>query len=117
MKKLRVLLVIVTLFGAMSASHAQSVVRVNVYPKHGTVVTTVHSPRLVVHKGIRYHLAAGVWYRARGANYVVYAPPRGVVVSTLPRGYKAVVIKGRRYYAYKGVHYQRRGRTYRVVYV
>ena len=105
------------LFGAMSASNAQRIVKVKVYPKHGTVVTSVHNPRLVIHNGVRYHLAAGVWYRARGAKYVVCAAPRGIVINRLPRGYKTVRIKGRRYYAYKGVNYQRIGRTYRVVYV
>jgi hypothetical protein len=117
MKKLRTMLVIVTLFGALSASTAQRVAKVNVYPKHGLVVKTLHNPSLMTHKGVRYHLAAGVWYRARGSKYVVCAAPRGLVVTTLPRGHKVVVVKGRRYFAYKGVHYQRIGKTYRVVYV
>ncbi len=115
MKKLRNLLILVTLFGALNAANAQRVVRV--YPNHGTVVTTIHKPKLVIHKGIRYHLADGVWYKTRGRKYVVCAAPRGIVINTLPRGHKLVYVKGRKYYAYKGVHYQRIGRTYKVVYV
>ncbi|NER10953.1 hypothetical protein SAMN06265375_10265 [Muriicola jejuensis] len=115
MKKLRIILIIAALFGTLSAANAQRVVKV--YPRHGTVVTTIHNPRLVIHKGIRYHLAAGVWYKARGRNYIVCAAPRGIVINTLPKGHRVVYVKGRRYYAYKGVHYQRFGRTYKVVYV
>lgn len=117
MKKLNVFLVIVALFGALSTLSAQRVVKVNVYPKHGTVVTSVHNPRLVIHKGVRYHLAAGIWYKARGNRFVVCAAPRGVVINSLPIGHKVVLIGGKRYYAYKGVHYQRFGKTYKVVYV
>ncbi|MBT8289933.1 MAG: hypothetical protein KJO93_03805 [Muriicola sp.] len=117
MKKLKIVLVIIAFFGALSASNAQRVVKVKVYPKHGTVVTTVNKPRLVIHKGIRYHIAAGVWYKTRGRKYVVTAAPRGIVINTLPRGHKVVFIKGRKYFAYKGIHYKRIGRTYKVVYV
>ncbi|GGD58845.1 DUF6515 family protein [Muriicola marianensis] len=115
MKKLRILLIVVALFGAMSAVNAQRVVKV--YPKHGTVVTTIHKPKLVIHKGIRYHLADGVWYKTRGRKYVVCAAPRGIVINTLPRGHKVVLVKGRKYFAFRGVHYQRIGRTYKVVYI
>ncbi len=115
MKKLRILLIVVALFGALSAVNAQRVVKV--YPKHGTVVTTIHKPKLVVHKGIRYHLADGVWYKTRGRKYVVCAAPRGIVINTLPRGHKVVLVKGSKYFAFKGVHYQRIGRTYKVVYI
>ncbi|WP_372973744.1 DUF6515 family protein [Muriicola sp.] len=115
MKKLRILLIAVALLGALSAVNAQRVVRA--YPNHGTVVTTIHKPKLVIHRGIRYHLAEGVWYKARGRKYVVCAAPRGIAIKTLPRGHKVVFVKGRKYFAFRGVHYQRTGRTYKVVYI
>jgi hypothetical protein len=117
MKKLSVILMILVVFGALGSIQAQRVVKVNVYPKHGTVVTAIHKPSVVVHQGIRYHMAAGIWYKARGRKYVVCAAPRGIVVNTLPKGHTVVIIKGKKYYSYKGIHYQRVGRTFRVVYV
>ncbi len=115
MKSLKVVLVIIAFFGMLSAGNAQRIVKV--YPKHGTVVTTIHKPRLLFHKGINYHFASGIWYKARGRKYVVCAAPRGIVLRTLPRGHRVVYIKGRKYFAYKGIHYRKIGRTYKVVYV
>ena len=115
MKNLKVFLVIVAFFGALTASTAQRVVKV--YPKHGTVVTTVHKPTIVVHKGVRFHFASGIWYRSSGKKFIVSAAPRGITLRRLPRGYKVVRIKGRKYYAFKGIRYQKVGRYYKVVYV
>ena len=42
MKNLKLVLVIIAFFGMLSAGNAQRIVKV--YPKHGTVVTTVHKP-------------------------------------------------------------------------
>lgn len=115
MKNLKVLLVIVTFLGALTASNAQRIVKV--YPKYGTVVTTVHKPKLIVHQGVKFHFAAGVWYKTRGKHFVVCAAPRGISLRRLPRGHKIVYIKGRKFYAYKGIRYQKIGRVYKVVYV
>jgi hypothetical protein len=115
MKYLKAVLVMIAFLGMISAGNAQKIVKV--YPKHGTVVTTIHKPRLVIHHGVRYHLASGIWYKSRGNRYVVCAAPRGVVINSLPRGHRVVFIKGRKFYAYKGIHYQKVGRTYKVVYV
>lgn len=101
-------------FGALVSTNAQRKV-VKVYPKHGTVVTTVHKPKVVIHKGTRFHFAKGVWYRAQGKNYVVCAAPIGGVVKHLPRGYKVVRVKGRKLYKYKGIWYQKRRGGYIIV--
>ena len=114
MKNLKSLLLIMVLFGALSTLNAQRRV-VKVYPRIGTVVTTVHQPKLVVHKGVNFHFANGVWYRFRGGRYVVCAAPIGVTVRHLPRGNKVVRINGRKLYKYQGVWYKKYGRGYMIV--
>jgi len=113
MKSLKLLVIIVLLVGAASTVAAQRTVKV--YPRHGTVVTTVYQPRLVVHKGVNFHFSKGVWYKARGRKYVVCAAPVGVKVRQLPLGNKVVVRAGRKYYTYNGVFYKKKGRNYIVV--
>ena len=115
MKNLKVFVVIVAFFGALTASTAQRAVKV--YPKHGTVVTTIHKPTQVVHKGVKFHFASGIWYKNSGKKFIVCAAPRGITLRKLPRGHKIVHIKSRKYYAYKGIRYQKVGRFYKVVYV
>ena len=100
--------------GGMLTVNAQRTV-VRVYPKHGTVVTTIHKPRVVVHKKTNFYFSDGVWYRARGRKYVVCAAPVGINVRTLPRGNKVVVVNGRKLYKYKGIWYKRSGRNFVVV--
>ena len=114
MKTLKRILLTFALIGVMLYANAQQTV-VRVYPRHGTVVTTLSSPRVIVHKRTNYYLADGVWYRARGRKYVVCAAPVGVRVRTLPRGNKVVVVNGRRLYKYKGIWYRKSGRNYVVV--
>ena len=88
---------------------------VKVYPKHGTVVTTIHKPKVIIHKNARFHFANGVWYKAQGRKYVVCAAPLGIKVRHLPRGNKVVHINGRKLYKYKGVWYKKKGRGFVVV--
>ncbi|MEM8508399.1 MAG: DUF6515 family protein [Bacteroidota bacterium] len=114
MKTLKHILLIVALIGGMVHTNAQQPV-VRVYPRHGTVVTTLTSPRVIVHKRTNFYFADGVWYRARGRKYVVCAAPIGVRVSALPRGNKVVVVNGRRLYKYKGIWYRKSGRNFVVV--
>ncbi|NQZ44439.1 MAG: hypothetical protein HRT65_09020 [Flavobacteriaceae bacterium] len=114
MKNLKLILLTMALMGGMLTSTAQRTV-VRVYPKHGTVVTTIKKPRVVVHKKTNFYLADGIWYKARGKKYVVCAAPVGVRVRTLPRGNKVVVVNGRKLYKYKGIWYKRSGRHYVVV--
>lgn len=88
---------------------------VKVYPTLGTVVTTVHKPKIIVHKGTRFHFAKGVWYKARGKKFVVSAAPIGVVIKRLPRGYKVVRHNGRKIYQFKGIRYHKKRGGYIIV--
>ena len=114
MKNLNRILLIVAFVGGLLASQAQRTV-VRVYPKHGTVVTTLAKPKVFVHRNTNFYFADGVWYRARGRNYVVVGAPIGIRVRTLPRGNKVVVVNGRKLYKYKGIWYKKSGRGYVVV--
>jgi hypothetical protein len=114
MKNLKLLLLIVALVGGiLTASSQRTVVRV--YPKHGTVVTTVYQPKVFVHKRTNFYFADGVWYKARGRKYVVVRPPVGIKVRNLPRGNKVVVVNGRKLYKYKGIWYKKSRRNFIVV--
>nr|WP_298999214.1 DUF6515 family protein [uncultured Allomuricauda sp.] len=114
MKNFRNLIMVFLVLGTMAACASQTKV-VRVYPKHGTVVTTIHSPKVVVHKKTNFYFAEGVWYKARGRRYVVCAAPVGVRLRTLPRGYKIVWRNGRKLYSYKGIWYKKTGRNFVVV--
>ena len=116
MKNVKHILLTVALIGGMVFASAQRTV-VRVYPRHGTVVTTLNSPRVVVHKRTNFYFADGVWYRARGRKYVVCAAPVGVKVRTLPRGNTIAVVNGRKLYRYKGIWYRKSGRNFVVVHV
>lgn len=115
MKTLKILLVIGLMLGAFGSAEAQRVVRV--YPKKGTVVTTIHKPKVYKYGGIKYRFAAGIWYKPYGRRYVVCAAPAGIKINILPRGHKIVYVRGKRYYKYNGIYYKKRGRGYKVVVV
>jgi hypothetical protein len=85
------------------------------YPKHGTVVTTVQRPQVIVHKEIAYHFSNGVWYKPNGNRFVVCAAPLGVAVRSLPRGRTKVRVNGRKLYRFNGVFYKKQGSYFIVV--
>ncbi len=115
MKNLKVVLAMMLVFGMTAFATAQRKV-VKVYPKHGTVVTKLYNPKVVVHNKVRFHFADGVWYKPRGKRFVVCAAPVGIQVRHLPRGNKVVKLRnGRKVYKYKGVWYKKKGRGYVVV--
>jgi hypothetical protein len=114
MKNFKILLVTISLFGAMLSVNAQRTV-VKLYPKRGTVVKTINKPKVVVHKKTNFYFADGIWYKKRGIKYTVCSAPVGIKVRSLPRGNKVVVIKGRKLYKYKGIWYKKSGRNYVVV--
>ncbi len=114
MKNMKNLFIVALIFATITACTAQTRV-VRVYPKHGTVVTTIHKPKVFVHKKTNFYFANGVWYKARGKRYVVCAAPTGIRVRTLPRGYKIVWRNGRKLYNYKGIWYKKSGRNFVVV--
>lgn len=113
MKKMILLLTGVMLMGLMQVNAQKKVVRV--YPKHGTVVTTIHKPKVVVHSGKRFHFSKGVWYRNHRGKFIVTAAPLGIGVRKLPRGHKVVIVGGKRFFHYKGIRYQKRGKLFVVV--
>lgn len=65
MKNLKIILTFFMIFGSINFATAQRKV-VKVYPKHGTIVTNVHNPKIIVHHRIKFHFADGVWYRPQG---------------------------------------------------
>lgn len=107
-------MIAVVFLGALVSANAQRKV-VKIYPKHGTVVTKVNKPNIVVHSGVKFHFSKGVWYKPRGRKYVVCAAPMGITLKHLPRGYKVVRLNGRKMYKYKGIWYQKKGKGYIVV--
>ncbi|SNZ00548.1 hypothetical protein SAMN06265377_2372 [Flagellimonas pacifica] len=114
MKNLKRVLFTIAFLGTILASNAQRTV-VKVYPKHGTVVTKITKPKIVIHKKTNFYFADGIWYKARGKKYVVCAAPTGIKVRELPRTRRVVVVNGRKLYKYRGVWYKKRGRNYVVV--
>ncbi len=115
MKNLKLVFVLMLIFGMVSSATAQRKV-VKVYPKHGTIVTKVHKPKVVVHNKVRFHFSDGVWYKPQGKRFVVCAAPLGVQIRHLPRGNKVVKLRnGRKVYKYKGIWYKKKGRGYVVV--
>lgn len=114
MKAVKTILVVVAFLGTMVTANAQRTV-VRVYPKHGTVVTKVTKPKVVVHNKTNFHFADGVWYKAQNKKYVVCAAPVGIKVRRLPRARKVVVVNGRKLYKYRGIWYKKTGRNYIVV--
>ncbi len=115
MKNLKLVFVLMLMFGIVSSTNAQRKV-VKVYPKHGTIVTKVHKPKIVVHNKVNFRFADGVWYKPRGNKFVVCAAPVGVQIRHLPRGNKVVKLRnGRKVYKYKGIWYKKKGRGYVVV--
>jgi hypothetical protein len=55
------------------------------YPRRGYVVDRLPPHhRVVHHHGDRYYYSGGAWYRPYGPQFIVVAPPMGLVVSFLP---------------------------------
>lgn len=112
MKNVKLLLIIAAIFGASLNVQAH---KIKVYPRHGTVVTKVYNPKIVVHKGMNFYYAKGVWYKPYGRKYVVTRAPIGVRVRYIPRGYKIVRVNGIKYYTYHGIWYTKKRGFYTVV--
>ncbi|XLS27901.1 DUF6515 family protein [Flavobacteriaceae bacterium M23B6Z8] len=113
MNTIKTFLVLILIIGMTSCATSQRTTII--LPKKGVVVTRVNNPRLVVHRNVNYYHSAGVWYTKNRTGYVVVTPPAGIVVRSLPRGYRVKKIRGVRYYHYNGVYYKKTGRKYVVV--
>lgn len=112
MKSLKLLVIIALVLGSLSGLQARDI---RVSPRYGVVVTKVHHPRVIVHKGVNFYYAKGVWYKTSGRRYVVCRAPIGIRVNYIPRGYKIVRIKGKKYYTYNGIWYTKKRGFYTVV--
>jgi len=79
------------------------------YPSRGYVVPRLpHSHRVVHYHGDRYYYGDGAWYRPYGPNFMVVAPPIGLVVSFLPEVQATLFFGGIPYYQAGPVYYARR---------
>ena len=87
------------------------------YPPHGYVFGALPpGPRVVVHGGVQFYFAAGVWYRpAAPGRFVVVAPPIGIVVPVLPPFYTTVWVGAVPYYYANDVYYVQGPQGYTVV--
>ena len=88
------------------------------YPRYAPVRAYAYNrPFLSVHfGGVPYRYQAGYFYRPFGTTVRVVVPPVGIVVSTLPPGYRRVYVGPNPYYYYNGVYYRHQSsRGYQVV--
>lgn len=66
--------------------------------------------------GMPYRYQGGFFYRPFGTAIRVVVPPVGIVINTMPRGYRRVYAGPDLYYYYNGIYYRpQAGRGYEVV--
>lgn len=112
MKSLKLLVIIASVLSSLTSLQARDI---RVSPKYGVVVTKVHRPSVVVHKGVIFYYAKGVWYKPYGRRYMVCRAPIGIRINYIPKGYKIVRAKGKKYYACNGIWYTKKRGFYTVV--
>lgn len=85
-------------------------------PRRGATFTTVNARAITVrHGGVGFRFHEGVWYRPKGAKWVVTRPAVGIRVRTLPKGYRRFVVGPKIYYYYYGTYYAKSNNEYQVV--
>ncbi len=75
-------------------------------------------PRTIYpYRGVNYHYYGGYYYRPYGSYLRVVAPPIGISINVLPRGYRSIYAGGMPYYYYGGTYYRQgtKNDTYDVV--
>lgn len=76
-------------------------------PYRGQRVVSIAGPRYIVpYRGISFHFSNGYYYRPYGGYFRVVAPPIGIHINILPRGYRSVYVGGTPYYYYGGAYYR-----------
>jgi Family of unknown function (DUF6515) len=76
------------------------------YPSRSIV--RFSSPRVIIpFGGLSYHYYSGHFYRPFGSYFRIVAPPIGIHISILPRGYRQIYVGGFPYYYYGGTYYRR----------
>jgi len=62
----------------------------------------------IYHGGINYRYQQGYYYRPYGSTFRFVVPPFGLMISTLPMGYRTIQIGPSPYYYYGGTYYRPR---------
>lgn len=76
------------------------------YYPHGHVADVLPRAAITVRVGGGpFYFHEGVWYRPRGARFIVAAPPFGVVIPVLPPFYTTLWVRGIPYYYANDVYY------------
>jgi len=85
-------------------------------PYRGQRVVHIAGPRIVIpYRGIHFHYSNGFYYRPYGGYFRVVAPPIGIHINILPRGYKRIYVHDVPYYYYGGTYYRKGDDRYEVV--
>ena len=80
-------------------------------PYRGQRVVHIGGPRVVIpYGGISFHYSNGYYYRPYSNYFRVVAPPIGIHINILPRGYRRVYVRDVPYYYYGGTYYRPGGR-------
>lgn len=88
-----------------------------VRPRH---VERVYHPlppqhSVFLYRNSHYHYHEGRFYRPFGSSFILVRPPAGLVVFSLPFGFRTVISSGMPYYVYGDVYYRRVPNGYEVV--
>lgn len=76
-------------------------------PYRGQRVVHIAGPRMIVpYGGISFHYSNGYYYRPYGGYFRVVAPPIGININILPRGYRRIYVRDVPYYYYGGTYYR-----------
>ena len=79
-------------------------------PYRGQRVVHIGGPRVVIpYGGISFHYSNGYYYRPYSNYFRVVAPPIGIHINILPRGYRrvyVVVINDQKYFELDGTYYK-----------
>jgi hypothetical protein len=76
------------------------------YPRHGSIVNALPPGyRDFRFRGGHYYFQGGVWFSAYGPNFVITAPPLGIVIPFLPPDYTTLWFDSFPYYYANDVYY------------
>ena len=85
-------------------------------PARGAFINRLpHASSRINYGGNYFHFNDGLFYRPSRGGFVVAAPPFGLRVGFLPRGFLSFTLGGLPYYYYCGTYYIHRGSEYEVV--
>lgn len=92
---------------SVQAQHGRPYVRSAAYYPRVQAAVSISTPFMQLSWGGNpYYYNAGAFYRPYGGRYQRVAPPFGIRVNVLPRGYNPVIWGGNPYYYYDGVFYR-----------